>query len=269
MLSAATRDLARNLINPRIADRWSGFVGAGESMIGTYNQRGLLVSGPMVQAMNKFGRDELRAQIQIAFTNIQRTVVQTKTTYSQDLAFDLKRELEIYANQSVIEIIGEINKRWASVATVNPESMDREKRIALDIFSGEIDILVEQLRQAATAEKSSGGVYNFHGPVGAFQVGNYNIANVTQNLADADRAKVTEALDLSIQSLQQSSHPKSSEMERLAEEAREELTKPVPNDTKLLTILTVLSSAVEGIANARPAYEALRTALLFWGISLP
>jgi hypothetical protein len=84
-------------------------------------------------------------------------------------------------------------------------------------------------------------------------------------ILSAALAQVREALGLDV------SLPERQKRESLeiADECSTQIASQSPNSTKLLNMFNVLGTAIQSIASAQPAYQALKIALLPLGIILP
>lgn len=138
----------------------------------------------------------------------------------------------------------------------------------------EADLYVDSIERSLPKE---GGhpmtqQYNFYGNVGAVQSGPNAIANVVQNLGAEDRATLAAAIaqvreilgtDTTLPATQRQ------ELIEIADECSTQIGAQSPNSTKLLSLFNVLGTAIQSIASAQPAYQALKVALLPLGITLP
>lgn len=114
--------------------------------------------------------------------------------------------------------------------------------------------------------------YNFYGAVGSVQTGANATANVVQNLGADDRASLLSAIQQVRDALSNSpsvGEQQRSELLEIADECASQMTASAPNNTKLLTMFNVLGTAIQSIASAQPAYQALKGAILPLGITLP
>ena len=121
------------------------------------------------------------------------------------------------------------------------------------------------------SEESNSTIVNIYSPVGSIQTGSSSIAHVTQHL-DADvRSELSNALTQIAAALAYSTvsltQPKN-EIVELVKEGQQELGKSSPNLTKLRSLLSTVGSSTQTVASMKPAYETLKQALTFLGISL-
>jgi hypothetical protein len=110
--------------------------------------------------------------------------------------------------------------------------------------------------------------YNFFGNVGAVQTGPNATANI-QSLTAEGRAELISAIDSLQAALACSDLSNRDDLEEVAEDAKTGLASAHPNLTKINSYLMALSEAAQGIASARPAYDALKALLAPVGIFLP
>lgn len=138
----------------------------------------------------------------------------------------------------------------------------------------EVDLYVDSLSRLDEG-RATGALmqhYNFYGTVGSVQTGANATANVIQNLGADDRAALSSAVQQVRDAL--SNAPTVAEQQRkelleIADECVSQIAASSPNNTKLLTMFNVLGTAIQSIAGAQPAYQALKVAVLPLGITLP
>lgn len=114
--------------------------------------------------------------------------------------------------------------------------------------------------------------FNFQGTVGSVQTGANAVANVVQNLGANERAALVSALQKVkevIEIAPSLAEPQRQQLLEIAHECSSGIESESPNDTKLLAMFNVLGTTIQSIASAQPAYQALKTALLAVGITLP
>lgn len=136
-------------------------------------------------------------------------------------------------------------------------------------YGAEIEHYVASLEAAVARGTPAGASYVIHGNVGAVVTGAGAMANVVQNINPDQREILLNALEVVRKAI--SAAPELQEQDRrelveFADEAAGELTKENPNARRLSFTLQSLSEAVQGIASAPGAYEALRAAAAAIGI---
>ena len=138
----------------------------------------------------------------------------------------------------------------------------------------EIDLFVHSLKGKADILKngSSSTIFNIYSPVGSIQTGDNSIANVIQNLDSEVKDQILKTLEDINSILAQSEIeipiPKD-ELIEVVQESQEELKKQKPNVTRLKSLLITVGTSIQVVSSLKPAYEALKQALAFIGISLP
>jgi hypothetical protein len=147
-------------------------------------------------------------------------------------------------------------------------------RASLAKHEVEIDLYVDSLTnsQAGEGKHPMTQNYNFYGAVGSVQTGANSVANTVQNLGGDDRAALTAALQQVREAVVVA--PAVGEQQRrelieIADDCATQMASESPNNTRLLTMFNVLGTAIQSIASAQPAYQALKVALVPLGISLP
>ncbi|MEW5818066.1 MAG: hypothetical protein AB1798_22075, partial [Spirochaetota bacterium] len=154
------------------------------------------------------------------------------------------------------------------------EELDRARNQALAKVGTEIDLFVHSLKKKADSEKngSSSTVLNIYSPVGSIQTGNYSIANVTQNIDTEVREqirKILEEINLALSHSEVETTAPKSELIEIVQESQKELQKEKPDVTRLRSLLITVGTSIQVVSSLKPAYETLKQALTFIGISLP
>jgi hypothetical protein len=97
-------------------------------------------------------------------------------------------------------------------------------------------------------------------------------AQVFQNVTPQDREALLAAVELIKKGLATvdglPAHLKD-EIVELVDEAEIESRKAKPNNSKLLSTFMIIAQAIQAVGSLKPAYDALKAALLPLGISLP
>ena len=115
-------------------------------------------------------------------------------------------------------------------------------------------------------------VNNFHGPVGTYQIGPASPTAVTQINNSADSEALRRALDLVEASLPAAANSPglmAEEVLELVDETRAELAKARPNSIRLRIVASGVATAIQTVGVLQPAYQALKAALLPFGVLLP
>lgn len=170
---------------------------------------------------------------------------------------------------AVLQLAGQTSTdaQRRAAAIEQPIAECRERLI--NKFWSEARFFVEEPKQPPAAS-AAGGVYNFHGNVGAVQTGPYATAHV--HLDAAGSARVIEALEQLRDAL-----PKAADMALDAREQSAGLVSDIivaaradkPNGLTLTSLLMGLGMTVQTVASLRPAWDAVRQAAGLVGIHLP
>lgn len=239
------------------------------------NKRGMFHSSHRLLQIHSIYAQELGIRVQIVWQSLVRVHRTLGSSVTDSLRSDLKHVIRDYATSIYRELTGLLEGAYSGTSiTMGKANLDDARDLAVDKHLAEVDVYVDSL---TTAQSFSGatpvaGTYNFYGPVGAVQTGSGATANIVQTLNSEDRASLLTALAQVRTALETSSivtEVQRTELSGIAGECERELLAANPNSTKLMALLVVLGMTIQTIANARPAYEALRTAVLPLGITLP
>src|SRR5205814_2020336 len=107
--------------------------------------------------------------------------------------------------------------------------------------------------------------------VGTVQTGPYATSTVNIGLTAEDRDAIRRALDLTIETIQRAPTliAGGPQIVEIAEDARAELEKSAPNTLKLSACLQGIATTVQTVGSLAGVYEAVKLALLPFGILLP
>ncbi len=106
--------------------------------------------------------------------------------------------------------------------------------------------------------------------IGAVLTGDRATAHVTQNAGTVEQMRELVELMRDVLKHEPSlDERKKGELMEIANDAHAELAKPAPNETKLMTLFTLLTQSVQTLPAAKPAYTAAKALLAPFGISLP
>jgi hypothetical protein len=273
MLDSTFLDRVSRLTEVRLLERRREFPAELARLASSLSARGLFHSGVHVEQSRALHRRELEARAIIAW----ETVVRVHRILGAATAPSLRDDFRALVSSRIDADFTELNgsflsgaKRFGGQMRVADLAEAREQVTAK--HDVEIDLYVDSLRPANDGAPVPAPTYNFYGSVGAVQTGAHAVANTVQNLGSDDRAALAAALELVGQALDAATSlpdRQRSELLDMTTEAKAQLQSDSPNNTKLLTIFTVLAATVQAIPSAEPAYQALKSALLPLGITLP
>jgi hypothetical protein len=179
-------------------------------------------------------------------------IKELKNSASAQIAHDLTQYGARLQNKAMLE------------RTDNTESIAH----ALDSrYAAIIDNYIDQLRNVPMTQ--SPVTINAQN-IGAVLTGDRATAHVTQNAGTV--AQMRELVELMGNVLKHEpglDERKKGELMEIVDDTRVELDKPAPNETKLMTLFTLLTQSVQTLPAAKPAYDAAKVLLASFGISLP
>lgn len=219
---------------------------------------------------------EIEVRAIIAWESLVRVHRTLGCSISETLREDMKGEMRRVIESAHKELSDTLQDRLKNSQIRIPLSLSLDDAFAQTIRKHEIeaDLYVDSIGATQSKEINHPMTqqYNFYGNVGAVQTGANAVANVIQNLGADDRAALSTAITQVREALGVSTSLTSQQQQELIEIANEcsiQLESTAPNSTKLLSMFNVLGTAIQSIASAQPAYQALKTALLPIGITLP
>ena len=133
----------------------------------------------------------------------------------------------------------------------------------------EVDLWLAALNQD---QRSAGTTQvNVAGDVGIVQTGDYASASQAIVLDGEGKDAIARALEQVAQGLEETPGGQFNvnDIKELVRECQDELVKGEPNHTKLKASLVGIATAIQTSAALGPAYQALKGALGFLGITLP
>lgn len=262
------------LIDVRLAERRKQFPLELLQIDAQAAASGMLHSSRRILQTQQAHERELDIRTILAWQSLVRVHKTLACPVSETLRDDLKAEIHKRIDEAFAELSASLDERAKkSQLNMSVSLADAHASVASkhDI---EVDLYVDSL---STPNPEKGVLpmtqnYNFYGTVGSIQTGANAVANVVQSLSEDDRAALNAALQQVCEAL--SHAPSVAEQQRrelaeIADECSAQISAGTPNNTKLLTMFNVLGAAIQSIASAQPAYQALKGAVLPLGIMLP
>lgn len=241
-----------------------------------FNAQGILTSGMFMGAIAELCANFIDVRAQATWLTLYRFLSTGGLQYSDTLSPKLK--------ESFRELLGDLEDIKAFLAKAgqvsgfadrnehNEELVETRLNRSLTKIDGEIDLLVHSLRARETAAPSDQSqILNFYSPVGVVQTGPNAFANVTQSIDTEIREQIKQALEKVTMCLSELPTLDGADKDELVEvvtEIVEETSTDRPNTTKIKSLLTAVAVGLQSTAAARPAYEAVKVALNYFGISL-
>ena len=194
-------------------------------------------------------------------------------SFTETLAQDLKSEFASYLNEVRTELNGVLAEKIKDDKLLQRLTLDEAASDILSKHNVEIDLYADDLRRLPAESESTSlkHTYNFYGAVGTVQTGAGAQANVVQNLGTDEKQAILLAL-AEVRKAIEAAHElgtQQGELIEITEECATLTRADSPNNSKLRAMFDVLASSIQTVASARPAYEAMKAALLPLGITLP
>jgi hypothetical protein len=188
----------------------------------------------------------------------------------EDLKGEIRNKVQGFAVALTTSISHSTQNVRQGLVSQTDISLESARQRALQKHEVEIDLYMDSLE--VPENNRQGHQYIFYGSVGAVQTGANATANVTQNLGASDRDAIIQALELARDAIGQTealSVQQRQELTAIARECETEMRSAEPNNTKLRGMFNVLATSIQTMASTRGAYDALKSALLPLGITLP
>lgn len=234
--------------------------------------RGSFLSSGTVLQVDEILCRELEARAILVWQAIVRVHKIVGLGTNPDIATYFKDIFNRYNQETLNELLPIFENETKMIKMSYNSRLPEVANMSKDKHDIEIDLYLATLKDTKEVSATQPATYNFYGNVGAVQSGAGSTANVVQNLAETDKQEIVNALHevkLAIQNLTDKEEREINELVEVVDESIEELQKTNPNNTKLYACFNILSGSIQAIANAGPAYQALKNALLPLGIVLP
>lgn len=238
------------------------------------NAVGMLSSGRTILQI----KESCEREIEIRAVLTWRSLVRVINTLGYDSKDNLGNDLKEYLNNTINTNFEELNQLLnQNLGRMKPEQvpMDEARNHAVSKHEIEIDLyvdtLIEQTEDNNPAVEPTHS-YTFYGNVGTVQTGAGAQANVVQNIGADDQEALKQALSLASEAIQAATDiadTQKNELVEIANQARNELDKEKPNSTMLQSMFITIGTTIQTLASAKPAYQALKGALIPLGITLP
>lgn len=274
MLDPTLSQRFQKLIDSQISERRQQFILELMQIDSSSVASGVFRSSGRSLQIQRAYEHELKIRSMIAWESLVRVHRTLGCPRSVELRDDLKTAIANRINSDLTELKQDFMTRASIPQAQASLTLAGVRQHLFEKHEVEIDLYVDALSFSNSNERSHPMTqqYHFYGTVGAFQTGPNSVANVVQHLSTEDRASLSAAVSLVREALRTA--PSVEETQRrelieMADECSSQIASESPNNTKLLTTFNVLSTAIQSIASAQPAYQALKLALVPLGISLP
>ena len=274
MLDPTMQSRFERLVQVRIAERQKQFPMELLRIDGQAIASGAFHSSRRILESLQAHERELDARTIVAWESLVRVHRMFACETPDTLRDDFKTEMHKQISKAFAELSGSLDESTKRSQQQMMVSLAEARIAVTSKHDIEVDLYVDSLSNSNLKESAVPMTHNysFYGNVGSVQTGANSIANVVQNLGLDDRTALQVALQQVREAL--SNAPSVEEQQRrelleIADECSTQMATESPNNTKLLTMFNVLGMAMQTMASAQPAYQALKGALLPLGITLP
>ncbi|HXV80309.1 MAG TPA: hypothetical protein VEG60_10560 [Candidatus Binatia bacterium] len=221
-------------------------------------------------------QQEVRQRARIVWQNLHRAHVAVDAPLTDSLRADLEEAFRQDLDAEMQKLRPGFDRAMVGAPKLTKEpdwvtQFTAARDHELERHSGEIDHYVTTLETGKARGAAPGASYNFYGTVGAVMTGANSTANVVQHIGPGEREQLQQALQAVKQAITEAAElpdRQRTELGEIADEAAAEVEKESPNAHRLMFTLQTLAAAVQGIAAAPGAYQALRSAAAVIGIQL-
>ena len=241
--------------------------------------RGVWRSSMTIKRVTDLCVETVKNRAQLVWQTLFRFITTPDISYSEDLLDELKHLVAQHLQEQLYDLEGYVKQTAQISGSPNfHERMAQElhdaRNQALAKVGTEIDLFVHSLKKKSDAEPNgtSALIFNIYSPVGSIQTGDSSVANVTQNIDTEVKEQIRKVLEeinhvLNLPEVE-TTYPKG-ELIEVIQESQTEIQKAKPNVTRLRSLLTTIGTSIQVVSSLKPAYETLKQALTFLGISLP
>lgn len=237
--------------------------------------RGISQSSTTVLLLAELHTDNLRDAVPEAWN----LLTETHRAMGSDTSAQTRAAMKAWMSERIKELKGSASAQIAHDLTRYGsglqnrgmlEQIDNTELIAHALHSQYAAIIDNYVDQLTNTPMTQPPVTINAQNIGAVLTGDRATAHVTQN-ADAVE-QMRELVELMRDVLKHEpglDERKKGDLMEIANDTHAELAKPEPNETKLMTLFTLLTQSVQTLPAAKPAYTAAKALLAPFGISLP
>jgi hypothetical protein len=264
---------SEKLLEVRLADLRSDYRGKLTGTERGLARKGMFGSGLHVSEALDVSRAFVVASAEAAWESVVRAHQSLGSPTEEGVSSEMKRFLSNAIRKAGSEADETLTKHVSRIPNVRGEWTVRHTvEHQISRHDVEVDIYLDSTIRATKAAAASSNQYHFYSAVGAVQTGGNASASVVQRIEGSDKGALVSALGLVQDALERSAEFDArtrAELLEVTKDCQLELSKSTPNSTKLMTMFQLLASSVQAIPNAQPAYQAIKSALMPFGIALP
>ena len=241
-----------------------------------YNKRGVLQSSMAARAVTSLHTQELVIRASVALGQIKRVAAALGVTFDPQLGASVKDFLTetIQTQSSKLSAVAMERQPYKSSGPLGTDVLGEFALVlnrTLRDVGAEVDLWVAALDRQGQEQAAGSTQVIVSGDVGIMQTGDYATASQTIILNGEAKEVIAQALEQVAQALEKKPEAQFNinEVKELVRECQDEVGKDQPNQTRLRATLIGVATAIQTSAALGPAYQALKGALGFVGITLP
>lgn len=246
---------------------------AAQKTVREHAARGLLHSGNLILSLASIQQDNFPK----AVGNAWEALKETHHAMGGDAAPETRLAMQSWMTEMIgkfqvsaaIQIKQYIAQYAAHLPNKQMLQVDDTETVANSLRSRFQAIIDNHLDQIMNNPVTSASVTINAQTIGAVLTGDRAVAHVTQNIETVKEMR--ELLAMMREVLKQDSAlslQQRTDLVGIADDASAELDKPNPNETKLMTLFSLLTQSVQTLPAALPAYQAAKALLATCGINL-
>jgi hypothetical protein len=237
--------------------------------------KGMLQSSVAVRMLVDLGAAAISVRAHVAFRLMTRCLAahgKLPGREAVNLVVDILASYIQAETSKIREHLIDAPSMRGSMQDAAAKVLPRLEQTALQEISrvtGEMQLLAVASERTSAPSTSP---ITIHGPVGLVQTGAGSIGVAVQHLDQGARDAIRKALDKISDDLAAvgSEAPfNATDISEMVAESRSELDKPKPNLPRLTAVLTGIGNTISFVPKLRTAYDTLKWALAFIGVSLP
>ncbi len=268
------RDRATQMREINQGERTIELDAAAQKVSREHTARGMRHSGNHIFALAKVQLEAFPHSVEDAWEILKDVHHSLGAVTSQDVRDAMKswitESIGIFQRQASSSIAAYITRHANGLqnkAMLN--EVDTTERAAR-FLSARYDIAIDNYMDTLMNHPKSLGAITINAQtIGAVLTGDRATAHVSQS--PESMAKMTELLSLMRDAISRDSSlnpQRQRELLEIADEVKDELSSSNPNETKLMTLFSLLTQSVQTLPAALPAYEAARALLAGFGIPI-
>ena len=275
MIDPVIKERCNRLVEVKFAERRKQIQNEIAQINETAASRNMYGSSIRLVQIHKLLSRELEIRAILTWESLVRVHRLLGSPTTETICEDFKEEISSYIHQAHDELSEKLRAIMKDAPVNVKLDLDEAKLQSIAKHDIEIDLYIDSISMPPEIPASAQFIsqqYNLYGNIGAVQTGASAAANVVQNISQEDKNALLASLALvqeQLTSIQEIAENKRHELIEIVNECIQNANSQNPNNTKLLTMLNILGITVQSYASAQPAYQALKSALIPLGISLP